>query len=101
MRYFLCLSFVALTACASHGHNFSIDQANRVTNGMTREEVIRIMGGKPNSVANGGKTFIWSFAKANFIGGTESRAVKFTFDDDGKAVGIPAGGVYGDAKKYQ
>ena len=93
---------VLLAACASSGAKFSINQANQVKNGMTREEVIRAMGSKPYSITNQGKTFVWSYAKANGLtGSNESRAVKFSFDDDGKAYGIPDGGAYGDIDKYR
>ncbi|MBF5004762.1 outer membrane protein assembly factor BamE domain-containing protein [Diaphorobacter caeni] len=91
-----------LTACASSGHKFTIQQANQIQNGMTREQVVKIMGGKPNSITNQGKTFIWSYAKVNgFTGGHRSRAVKIDFDENNMSYGIPPGGVYGDTEKFQ
>lgn len=92
---------LVITGCASAGKNFTIDNANSVKNGMTREEVIKIMGTTPYSIQDGGKTFVWSYAEVGFFGGTESRAVKFKFDAAGKTYGIPENGVFGDTKKYQ
>lgn len=92
---------VILGGCASSGTNFALSDANRVRDGMTREEVIQAMGGKPYRIANGGKRFTWSYAKVGLMGGTESRAVTFNFDDEGKVYGVPPGGVYGDTQKFQ
>jgi len=86
--------------CASAGQYFTINDANRVTNGMTREEVIAIMGTNPYQIIDQGKTFIWSYAKVVALGNTESRTVRFSFDENGKTYGVPAGGVYGDSQKY-
>lgn len=90
-----------IVGCASSGKNFSIQDANSITNGMTREEVIQKMGSTPYSIKDGGKTFVWSYAEIGFLGGTESRAVKFQFDAAGKTYGIPENGVYGDTLKYK
>ena len=60
------------------------------------------MGGKPNSITDQGKTFIWTYAKVNGLtGSTQSRSVKISFDKDNLAYGIPEGGVYGDTEKFQ
>jgi hypothetical protein len=86
----------------STGKGFTVAQANMVKNGMTREEVIIIMGGNPYQIGDQGKTFIWSYAKINsFTGANESKAVRFSFDDEGLTYGVPEGGVYGDISKYQ
>ena len=74
--------------------------SNKVKNGMTREEVIKIMNCPPTRVSNQGKVFVWSYAKVNLLKGTESSVVKFSFDDAGKTYGVPEGGVYGDTDKY-
>ncbi|WP_454735396.1 outer membrane protein assembly factor BamE domain-containing protein [Cupriavidus necator] len=92
---------VILAGCAASGTNFTVQDANKIQNGMTRDQIIQVMGSKPTSIANGGKRFIWSYAKVGFMGGTESRAVRFDFDENGKAYGIPEGGVYGDTAKFQ
>lgn len=92
---------VAISGCAGAGKYFTIDDANKVTNGMTREEVIAIMGTTPYRITGQGKTFVWSYAQVGISGRTDSRAVKFSFDENGKTYGVPVGGVYGDIQKYQ
>ena len=92
---------LSMVSCVSAGHKFTIQQANKITNGMTREEVIAIMGSKPNTVTDATKTFIWSYANVNFIGTMKSRTVKISFDENGKSYGIPKEGVFGNTEKYQ
>jgi len=58
------------------------------------------MGTNPYQIKDQGKTFIWSYAEVGFAGGTKSRAVRFSFDNNGKTYGVPEGGVYGDTQKY-
>lgn len=90
-----------IVGCASSGKDFSPQVANTIRNGMTREEVVAKFGSNPSSIRDQGQTFIWSFAKVGFMGGTESRAVRFSFDENGKTYGIPAGGVFGDSLKFK
>ncbi|MBH0029124.1 hypothetical protein I6F53_19405 [Pseudoalteromonas sp. SWN29] len=99
----ITIFFLLIVGCsASSGTNFTIGQANLVENGMTREQVIQIMGGNPYSIQDQGKTFVWSFAKFNgFTGANESRAARFNFDEEGLTYAVPEGGVYGDISKYQ
>lgn len=102
MKTLIMALVLFLTACAGAGTKFSIADANRVHNGMTREEVISVMGVKPYSIQDQGKTFIWSYGYYNgFTGANESRACPFKFGDDGKTYGIPDGGMYGDIQQYQ
>lgn len=102
MKQIACIAlYVVLQGCATAGSYFTIDQANQVRNGMTREEVIEVMQGKPYSIRDQGKTFVWSYAESGLFGQTQHRAVRFSFDADGKVYGIPEGGAYGDIKKYQ
>ncbi len=96
----MTFAFLALCGCASFGHAFSLEQANRVTNGMTREEVIKVMGSNPTAVTAQGKVFLWTYSKGDFLGRAEARTAKFSFDENGKAYGIPEGGVAGDAAAY-
>jgi len=95
--------FLLISGCStSSGHNFSVKQANMVENGMSREDVISIMGSKPSSITDQGKEFAWSYIRINgFTGSHENRVVRFIFNEDGLSYGIPEGGVYGDISKYQ
>lgn len=67
---------------------------------MTREEVITIMGTNPYQILNQGKVFVWSYSKTGLFN-SDSRAVKFSFDENGKTYGVPEGGVFGNTRKYQ
>ena len=84
---------------ASSGKYFEYADANKVQNGMTREQVISVMKETPYSVKD--DTMTWSWAKSNWLtGSTESRAVKFSFDKDGKTYGIEPGGVFKNITPY-
>lgn len=96
----MVLTLVLMT-CASAGKHFTINDANKVTNGMTREEVIAIMGTTPYQIRDQGKEFVWSYATMGLSGRMDSRAARFSFDNNGKTYGVPEGGVFGDIQKYQ
>lgn len=94
----IVITLLALSGC-TRGTYYDFSSADRVKNGMTREQVIQIMGGPPNSVTD--NKLVWSWAKVNPITlGTESRAVAFTFDKDGKTFDVPEGGVYKNIAPY-
>lgn len=99
-RMILTLGFMSLTGCTvSSGKYFEYEDANKVHNGMTREQVISTMGETPYQVKD--DTLTWSWAKTNwFTGSTESRAVKFSFDENGKTYGIDPGGVFKNITPY-
>lgn len=91
--YFLC------GCTASSGKYFEYEDANKVHNGMTREQVIATMKETPYQVKD--DTLTWSWAKSNWLtGSTESRVVKFSFDQDGKTYGIEPGGVFKNITPY-
>jgi hypothetical protein len=94
------LTFVLMACATTSGQRFTINDANKVTNGMTREEVIATMGTNPSKVIDGGKVFIWTYTKRDFAGNWKSYSAKFSFDYNWKTYGVPEGGVYGDAQKY-
>ena len=99
-RMILALGFVVFSGCtASSGKYFEYEDANKVHNGMTREQVISTMKETPYQVKD--DTLTWSWAKTNwFTGSTESRAVKFSFDENGKTYGIDPGGVFKNITPY-
>lgn len=89
---------LVLVGC-THGTYYEFSSADKVKNGMTRDEVIKVMGGPPNRVED--DKLIWSWAKVNPITlGTESRAVSFEFDKSGKTFDVPEGGVYKNISPY-
>ena len=44
------LALVAILACAARGPDVSVEDVKRVRLGMTKSDVIQVMGGPPNSV---------------------------------------------------
>lgn len=89
--------FLFLAACASLGKDFSLADANKIKNGMSRDEVIATMKGeKPYSVTN--ESFIYMYSAASSITGkTEYRKVEVEFDDKGRVKNVPDGGYFRDA----
>jgi hypothetical protein len=96
----LLLAAMAASGCTvSSGKYFEYEDANKVTNGMTRDQVIATMKETPYQVKD--DTMTWSWAKANWLTGShENRAVKFSFDNDGKTYGIEPGGPFKNITPY-
>lgn len=82
-------AMLACTACASAGTNYSDAAAASVRAGMTREQVIGMLGA-PNSItmmADGGTLMLWLHSKANgMTGHAQARSVSFLFDREGRVV---------------
>ena len=89
----LALISCLLAACSTIGEDFEWDRARQIRNGMTREEVIAIMGSPPSDVEGGdhGK-LIWLFSSADPLD-VYFKRVSFSFDDQGKLYGIPKEGI--------
>ena len=99
-KFIVVFALMTLAGCTvSSGKYFEYDDANKVHNGMTRDQVIAMMKETPYQVKD--DTMTWSWAKSNWLtGSTESRAVKFSFDKDGKTYGIEPGGVFKNITPY-
>lgn len=94
-RLLAALLATGLAACSTIGDDFVLANARRVQNGMTREEVIAIMGSEPSTVegSDHGK-LIWLYALADPLT-IDRKRVSFSFDEYGKVYGIPREGVLG------
>lgn len=86
-----------LSGCSTIGDDFEWANAPRVQNGMTREQVMAIMGSSPSTVegADPGK-LIWLYSTADPLSVKLNR-VSFSFDAYGRVYGIPAAGLTGGA----
>ncbi len=85
---------IALSGYASYGSYFKMTDANRIRNGMTREQVVDILGEEPYSINGDGTLMVWSWAWVNGLtGATESRALTVHFDANGHVVDVPEGGL--------
>ena len=93
----LIIYSLAVHGCASYCNDFELTDANKIINGMTRDEVIATMRGqKPFQVTN--STFTYLYSRANgFTGSHSVRKVTITFDENGKVVGAPKGGYFKEA----
>ena len=87
-----------IAGCSGLGEAFESDHASRVRNGMTREEVIAIMGSPPARVegTDPGK-LTWIDAAADPLNYYYEK-VSFSFDENGKVYGIPEPGRIGSFK---
>lgn len=77
-------------ACASFGTGFDWGQVDQLRQGMTIEEVHKIMG-KPNSVtfaADSSTLELWMYSHATALGTGGSRSVSVKFDRLGRMVRI-------------
>lgn len=79
------------SACVSMGTSFDPAAVAQLRPGMTREQVIQLMG-KPNSVAtgpDGRQQLIWVHSKGSMFG-AEARSVALVFGPDGRLLQAPA-----------
>lgn len=96
---FLALVFTMAACTYGTGTRFDWQEANRVTNGLTREQVISIMGSKPDMVGDDYISWNWFWVNS-LTGSYETKNVKFSFDKNGKTIGVPDGGVGRNIVKY-
>lgn len=94
----LVLGLVSLSGCSTLGTDFEENNALRIRRGMTREEVIAVMGSPPSEVEGSNDwRLTWVFTVSDPISfGSRSKRVTVTFDDRGKAEGVPPGGIVPD-----
>lgn len=85
------LLFMVLTGCTSLGEPFDAEQASKIRNGMSRQEVIGIMGSEPSTVEGSDPwKSVWIFTVADPISfGTRTERVSFTFDENNRVYGLP------------
>lgn len=77
-----------LWGCATHGANFRLEDARRVELGMTKTQVVDIMGSEPSDVHEDmtGELWMWNRVVVTIVSSeSKSFAVKFK---DGKVVWI-------------
>ena len=76
---------VVLTACA--GTNFKWADARQIKQGMTKSEVVQLVG-KPTSVANVGDETIYVWVNVNGLTG-KTKTLRINFDKNDRAVTTP------------
>lgn len=86
---------VVLSACTTIGTDFDPDQARKIRRGMTRSEVVAIMGSPPSEVEGTNDwrlTWIWQESDVVSFGARTKR-VTVTFDERGRVDNAPPEGI--------
>ena len=98
IRLGLILGMAGLSAGSTLVTDFEENNALKIRKGMTREEVIAVMGTPPSTVEGTNDwRLTWIFTISDPISfGSRSKRVTVTFDDRGKAEGVPPGGIVPD-----
>lgn len=88
---FLAAAALSLSACMTNiGTNYSEAAVQQLRVGMTKAEVISLLG-QPNQVINqsdGTTRLIWVHSKGS-IGGANARSIGLPFDESGLLMDIP------------
>jgi hypothetical protein len=92
MKWYITLSAaLMLVGCVSMGTNYDVAAVDRLQKGMTKAEVIQMLG-KPNQVinySNGTERLIWVHSTGSMFG-ANARSVGLPFGPDGKLTDVPA-----------
>ena len=81
---------LALTACVSMGTNYDAAAVERLRVGMTKAEVVQLLG-QPNQVitnSDGSERLIWVHSTGSMLG-ANARSVGLPFGADGRLTDIP------------
>lgn len=86
-----CLLF---GGCTTLGEDFDDERAAQIHQGMTRDQVIAVMGSPPSQVeGNDSGRLVWLYAVADPIGfGVTSKRLAVSFDHQGLSEPVPKGG---------
>ena len=90
MKRTIILAALALAGCVSMGTNYDEAAVSRLQKGMTKGEVIQLLG-QPNQVittSDGGQRLIWVHSTGSMLG-ANARSVGLPFDQDGKLTDVP------------
>jgi hypothetical protein len=88
---FVIVAALALAGCVSMGTNYDVTAVSRLQKGMTKAEVIQLLG-QPNQVMatpDGGQRLIWVHSTGSMFG-ANARSVGLPFDRNGKLLDVPA-----------
>lgn len=89
-RIFPIVAASLLAGCVSMGTNYDPAAVDRLQVGMTKAEVIRMLG-QPNQVitlSGGGQKLIWVHSTGSMFG-ANARSVGLPFGSDGRLMEIP------------
>lgn len=90
-RIFPIVAAALLAGCVSMGTNYDAAAVDRLRVGMTKAEVIGLLG-QPNQVVNssdGGERLVWVHSTGSMFG-ANARSVGLPFGPDGRLADVPA-----------
>jgi outer membrane protein assembly factor BamE (lipoprotein component of BamABCDE complex) len=88
-RFAICLVLAtAVPACVSTGPNYDPGAVERLSTGMTREQVIALLGRPTTRVtlADGTQQWMWLRSRGTMLGTADARSVTLLFGADGRYV---------------
>lgn len=89
-KQYVVLAVLLLAGCVSMGTNYDPAAIDRLQVGMTKAQVIQMLG-QPNQVvtnSDGSSRLIWVHSTGSMLG-AKSRAVGLPFGSDGRLTDIP------------
>lgn len=81
---------LALAGCVSMGTNYNETALSRLQKGMSKSEVIQLLG-QPNQVvttSDGGQRLVWVHSTGSMFG-AKARSVGLPFSSEGKLIDVP------------
>lgn len=89
-KYHVALAALLLAGCVSMGTDYDTAAVDRLQVGMTKAQVIQMLG-QPNQVvtlSGGGQKLVWVHSTGSMLG-ANARSVSLPFDRDGKLTDVP------------
>ena len=89
-KYYAVLAALLLAGCVSMGTNYDVAAVDRLQVGMSKAEVIGLLG-QPNQVvtlSGGGQKLVWVHSTGSMLG-AEARSVGLPFGPDGRLLEVP------------
>lgn len=89
-KYLVAVAALSLAGCVSMGTNYDVAAVDRLRVGMTKAEVIGLLG-QPNQVvtnSDGSERLVWVHSTGSMCG-ANARSVGLPFDRGGKLTDVP------------
>lgn len=90
-KYHVAFAALLLAGCVSMGTDYDAAAVDRLRVGMTKAEVIQMLG-QPNQVitnSDGSERLVWVHSTGSMLG-ANARSVGLPFSPDGKLTDVPA-----------
>lgn len=90
LKYLVAVAALSLAGCVSMGTNYDVAAVDRLRVGMTKAEVIGLLG-QPNQVvtnSDGSECIVWVHSTGSMFG-ANARSLGLPFGPDGKLTDVP------------